>query len=222
MTAMLESQLRRLRTDHVDVYMVHWMPRGKDAGLLRELEDLKRSGKTRFTGLSLYNESDIDDALATPVDALMIPFSLLDPDPFLARRERLAASGRAVMIRSVLKEGFLTGKYTRESTFTDPDDQRSKLTREQIAVRVDQVDRLRFLESSSGSLLRAAIAYPLSFPEVSSTVLGVKRVRDAEENFGKAAGLRLSAEELGRIGDLQREMGLRTPGFFRKLLARFT
>lgn len=222
MTAMLESQLRRLRTDHVDVYMVHWMPRGKDAALLRELEDLKRAGKTRFTGLSLYNEDDIDDALGTSADAFMIPFSLLDPDPFLARRQRLAASGRAVMIRSVLKEGFLTGKYTRDSTFTDPNDQRSKLTREQIATRIEQVERLRFLEGASGSLLRAAIAYPLSFPEVSTTVLGVKRLRDADENFGKAAGLRLSQGELTRIADLQGDLGLRSPGFFRKLLARFT
>ena len=222
MTALLESQLRRLGTDHVDVYLVHWMPRGKEAGLLRELEDLKRAGKTRFTGLSLYNVADIDDALDTSADALMIPFSLLDPDPFLARRERLAASGRAVMIRSVLKEGFLTGKYSRDARFTDPDDQRSKLTREQIAARVDQVERLRFLEQASGSLVRAAIAYPLSFPEVSTTVLGVKRHKDADENFGQAPGLRLSAGELERVADLQREMGLRAPGFFRRLLGRFS
>jgi aryl-alcohol dehydrogenase-like predicted oxidoreductase len=223
MTAMLESQLRRLRTDHVDVYMVHWMPRGKDAGLLRELEDLKRAGKTRFTGLSLYNNADVDDALrATPVDALMLPFSLLDPDPFLARRERLAASGRAVMIRSVLKEGFLTGKFTRESVFTDANDQRSQLTREQIAKRVEQVERLRFLEAASGSLLRAAIAYPLSFPEVSTTVLGARRLRDADENFGSAAGGRLPAKDLERIAQLQREMGLHSPGWFRKILARLT
>jgi len=222
MTATLESQLQRLRTDHVDFYMIHWVPRGKYAGLYAELEELKRAGKARFIGVSLYNANDIDYVLdETRVDGLMVPFSLLDPDPFLARRDRLRESRKAVIVRSALKEGFLTGKYKRDVRFTDPNDQRSSWTAARVAQTVDQAERFRVLEPEAGSLVRAAIAYPLSFPEVSTVALGVKRVRDAEENFGKVAGLRLSSESLVTVAALQQEMNLREPtGFLSRLWSR--
>ncbi len=211
--ATVNAQLERLRTDYLDFYMIHWVPRGEDAGLLRGLQDLKQSGKVRFIGLSVYDVPDVDFVLREDsLDGLMLPFSLLDPDPFLARRARLAASGKAVMVRSALKEGFLTGKYRRDAKFSDPDDQRSRMTADDIATRVGQAERLRFLEAGSGSLTRAAIAYPLSFPEVSTVVVGVKTVAHADLNFGKAAGSRLAPADLERVARLQRELGVHKPG----------
>ena len=170
MTATLESQLRALRTDHVDFYMIHWVPAAGDK-LLAELASLKRAGKTRFVGVSLYSAEEIDRVLAnSALDGFMVAVSLLDPDPFLARRVAIAASGKAVIARSSLKEGFLAGKFTHATRFTDPADQRSKWSEQQIARTVDQVERFRFLEARAGSLATAAIAYPLVFPEVSSVV----------------------------------------------------
>lgn len=224
MRATLESQLRRLGTDHVDFYMVHWMPSDEETGLLDELASLKRAGMVRFTGLSVYSIGDVDQLLDTAdVDGLMLPLSLLDPDPFLARRARLAASGKAVMVRSALKEGFLTGKFTRDTRFTDPQDQRSQWSATRIASTVEQVEALRFLESEMGSLAQAAIAYPLTFPEVSTTVVGVKSPLQAEINFGGAAGRRLSAANLARVHVLQSELGLRQPdGLLARLMAKLT
>ena len=224
MTATLEAQLRKLGTDYVDFYMVHWLPTGDDAHLLTELEQLKRSGKIRFTGLSVYDIAQVDHLIdATQVDGLMVPVSLLDPDPFRARRARIAAAGKAVMARSALKEGFLTGKYARDARFTDPKDQRSRMSAARIAALVDQVEQLRFLEAEAGSLLRAAIAYPLSFPEVSTTVLGVKTTRHADANFGECAGARLSAASLARVAELQEDLRLRQPdGWLARVLAKFS
>jgi myo-inositol catabolism protein IolS len=224
MTATLESQLRRLRTDCVDFYMVHWVPRGNDRGLLSELEALKRAGKARFIGVSLYNVDDVDYVLdEMQVDGLMLPFSLLDPDPFLARRQRLCDSGKAVMVRSALKEGFLSGKFRSDTRFTDPQDQRSRWTAERVAQTVERVERFRFLEAEAGSLVRAAIAYPLSFPEVSTVVLGVKNLPEADENFGRAPGRRLSPANLARIAALQRQLKLHeSRGWLRRLWSRFS
>ena len=223
MTAHLESQLRQLRTAHVDFYMIHWVPSARDAGMFDELAALKRAGKTRFIGVSAYNVKDVGRVLDRPeIDGLMLPFSLLDPDPFLACRARLGASGKAVMIRSVLKEGFLTGKYRRDSRFTDPKDQRSKMSAADIAATVDRVEQLRFLEAGQGSLVRAAIAYPLSFPEVSTTVVGVKTARHAAMNFGECAGQRLNEASLERVRALQRTLGPGEPTLWRRLLDRFS
>lgn len=121
MTATLERQLTRLGTDVVDFYQLH----SPDPGLLEELYGLKRAGKVRFVGVSLYSARDIDQVIDhSMLDGVQLRFSLLDPDPFLRRVARLRQSGLAVLVRSTLKEGFLTGKFKRDATFPDVNDQR--------------------------------------------------------------------------------------------------
>jgi aryl-alcohol dehydrogenase-like predicted oxidoreductase len=135
---------------------------------------------------------------------------LLDPEPLLSRIHRLRDKQRAVIVRSALKEGFLTGKFTRDAVFADPSDQRHEWSREQIAATVDAVEQLRFLESEAGSMVAAAARYPLSFAATSTVVLGTKNLAQAESNFGSVPGPRLSDASLARIHDLQIEMGLRS------------
>ncbi len=231
MTATLERQLSQLGTDFVDLYMIHWAPRGDEQSTYDELHALKRSGKVRFVGVSLYTHGDIDYVLDhQDPDALMIPFSLLDPDPFLARREKLRRSGKAVIIRSSLKEGFLTGQYKRDDVFPDPNDQRSDWSRERIAETVDKVERFRPIAEGPDlvgvdAMVRLALAYPLSFPEVSTVAVGSRTVRHVESNFGRMAGARLDTETMHRIAALQQELDLRGDrsmgGVAKRLLGRY-
>jgi aryl-alcohol dehydrogenase-like predicted oxidoreductase len=210
MIATLEAQLRHLQTDVIDFYQLHWMPKGKDVVLFEQLAALKKAGKIRFAGVSLYSAADIDEALANPVlDGFQVAFNLLEPDPFLDCHDKIRQHGKAVIIRSALKEGFLTGKFHRDATFPDPNDQRHALTREQIERLVDQVERFRFLEKDAGSMVAAAARYPLSFPEVSTVILGTKSAAQAESNFGPVPGGRLSIDSLRKIAALQDELGLR-------------
>lgn len=207
--ATLETQLRRLRTDVVDFYQLHWMPRGKDAHLFDELASLKKAGKVRYIGVSLYTAEDIDEALArADVDGIQVAFNLLEPDPFLERLDAIRRSHVGVIVRSALREGFLAGKFKRDATFPDPNDQRHRWSPEQIARTVDQVERFRFLEAETGSLVVAAARYPLSFDAVSTVILGTKSLSQAESNFGAVPGGRLSSRSLQRIGELQVELGL--------------
>jgi aryl-alcohol dehydrogenase-like predicted oxidoreductase len=171
MTATVERQLTNLQTDVIDFYQLHWMPRGKDEPLFDELSRLKRSGKIRFAGVSVYTARDIDDVLKRPeIDGFQVALNLLEPDPFMARLGAIHSHGKAVVIRSALREGFLAGKYRRDAIFPDPNDQRHQWSREQIEKTVDLVEQFRFLEADAGSM--AAARYPLSFPEVSAVVLG--------------------------------------------------
>ncbi|TLY58575.1 MAG: hypothetical protein E6K51_03845 [Gammaproteobacteria bacterium] len=161
----------------------------------------------RFIGASIYAASDIDHAIDhLHLDGVQLPFSLLDPDPFLLRVDRLRQRGLAVLIRSALKEGFLTGKFRRDATFPDPNDQRHSWSAEKISRTFDEVERFRFLEADAGSLLRGAVAYPLSYPEVSSVLLGTKTAAQAESSFHEIPGARLSTASLHRILTLQDEM----------------
>jgi myo-inositol catabolism protein IolS len=224
MTATLEAQLRRLDTDVIDYYQLHSMP--GDERIFEELFALKKAGKVRFVGVSLYNAHDIDQVLAQPLlDGIQIRLSLLDPDPFLRRVSQLKDGRLAVLVRSTLKEGFLTGKFKRDATFPAPGDQRHDWSASRIATTVDEVERFRFLEAEAHSMVRAAVAYPLSFPEVSTVLLGTKNPAQAQQNFGEIPGARLTRASLERVQVLQEEMDLgerRTPpGLLRRILGRY-
>lgn len=207
----IEDQLRRLETDVIDFYMIHWAPAKDELGLYDQLYRIKNAGKARAIGVSLKTANDIDYVLDhTELDGFMVKFSLLDPDPFLSRVERLQERRPAVIVRSALKEGFLTGKYQPDATFPDPADQRHTWTREQIEETVDRVERFRFLEQEAGSMVVAAARYPLSFPVTSTVVLGTKNEKQASSNFGQVPGKVLSTASLERIRELQDELGLRS------------
>lgn len=224
LTATLEQQLRRLGTDVIDFYQLHWFV--DDERVFEELYQAKKAGKVRFIGASVYSRRDIDRVIDNPMmDGMQLPLSLLDPDPFLLRVGRLRQSGLAVLIRSALKEGFLAGKFRRDATFPDPNDQRHSWSAAQIAQTVDEVERFRFLEAEAGSMVRAAVAYPLSFPEVSSVLLGTKTAAQADSNFSQIPGARLSQASLRRILALQDELdagGRRTwRAYIRQILGRY-
>jgi aryl-alcohol dehydrogenase-like predicted oxidoreductase len=208
MTATVERQLQNLGTDVIDFYQIHWVPGGQDSALFDELNGLKKAGKVRFVGVSLYTAAEIDAMLVRPdIDGFQVAFNLLEPDPFLSRADAVARQRKGVIVRSALREGFLTGKFTRETTFADPNDQRRKLSRQQIAKTVDRVERFRFLEAEAGSMAAAAVSYPLSFAAVSTVIMGTKSAAQAESNFGAVPGATISSASLQRIRALQIELG---------------
>jgi aryl-alcohol dehydrogenase-like predicted oxidoreductase len=220
LTATLESQLRRLQTDTIDLYQLHWVPRGADAVLFDELAKIRQAGKARFIGVSLYSAEDIDDVLDMPhVDAFQVAMSLLDPDPFMERLRAIHTGGKAVIVRSALREGFLTGKFKRDAKFPDSADQRHLLTPAQIARLVDEVERFRFLEQEAGSMVNAAARYPLSFADVSTVILGTKTQKQADSNFGQVPGGTLSRAMLDAIRDVQvdLELGSRAHRWLRRI-----
>lgn len=208
----LVQQLQRLNTDVIDLYQIHWVPRGDDTQLYEELYRLRREGKVRAVGVSLYNVNDIDYVIDnTVIDTIQLPCNLLEPLPYLQRLKKIQASGVGVIIRSSLKGGLLSGKYSRETQFTDARDQRSKLSSEELHSLFAQVDAMRFLEQTAGSLALAAARYPLSFAQTSTVLLGTKTEAQARFNFGEVPGGRLNEDILQRIHATQIQLGLFPP-----------
>ena len=209
MTTCIEQQLRRLRTDWIDFYQLHWTPTPDQHALYDELDALKRAGKIRFAGVSLYSAAEIDDVIDRGViDGIQVRCSLLEPDPLLRRLAPLRARRMAVVVRSALKEGFLTGKYSGDAMFPDPSDQRHTWPARRIADTARQAAAFGFVADEAGSMPAGAIAYPLSFPEVSTVILSTKSVIQAEQNFGAAIPSPLSPELLRRIEQAQRAVGV--------------
>jgi myo-inositol catabolism protein IolS len=144
LTAVLEQQLRTLRTDYVDLYQLHWVPGDEGGALYDELRRAKRAGKVRFVGVSASTVSSIAYALNQPdIDVIQIPLNLLQPNPFLKSLQGIRERNVGVIVRSSLREGFLTGKYGYGTRFTDPNDRRSQLSSDKIETILDQVERNR-------------------------------------------------------------------------------
>jgi aryl-alcohol dehydrogenase-like predicted oxidoreductase len=207
--ATIEQQLVRLGVDAIDFYQIHWAPSKAEYELYEALYRVKKAGKARAVGVSLSTVSDIDYVLKeTDIDGFQVPFSLLDPDPYLAKLDLIREKGLGVLVRSSLKEGFLTGKFKRDMVFPDPNDQRHRWSAERIAATVDAAEQFRFLESDVGSMVAGAASYPLSFRETTSVLLGTKSVEQAETNFGIVPCTRLSQATLERVQQVQRSMGV--------------
>lgn len=207
--ATIEQQLVRLGVESIDFYQIHWAPSRREHDLYEALYRVKKAGKARFVGVSLNTIADIDYVLKqTEIDGFQVPFSLLDPDPYMAKLDLIREKSLGVLVRSSLKEGFLTGKFKRDAKFPDPNDQRHSWTSEQIASTVDAAERFRFLEEDVGSMMVGAASYPLAFRETTSVLLGTKSVRQADTNFGVVPGTRLSQESLERIQQVQRDIGV--------------
>lgn len=205
----VERQLKSLRIDEIDFYQIHWAPRKKNFHFYEDLYRIKQSGKVRYIGVSLYNANDIDYVLSnTDIDGFQVCFSLLDPDPFLSRLEKIRVKKIGVIVRSALKSGFLTGKYTKDTIFNDPDDQRQKWSRQEVEDLVELVEKFRFLENDAGSLLVAAASYPLMYSEVSTVLLGTKTISQAETNFGMLDCYEIKHQDMAKIKALQSKLGL--------------
>jgi len=119
----IEDSLRRLRTDVIDLYQVHWpdleTPLAETA---RTLEDLRRAGKIRAIGVSNYSPAQLDTFRAiAKLDAVQSPYNLfereIDADvlPY-ARHTRLA-----VLSYGALCRGLLSGRMTATTTFEGDD-----------------------------------------------------------------------------------------------------
>ena len=197
--ATLERQLQRLGTEWIDYYQIHWAPSTSEEHLYEQLLRLKAASKVRAVGVSLKNANAVDRALAHGyIRGVMLRPSLLDPDPFVLCRARLHEAGVAVVVRSALREGFLSGKFTHDAVFADPADQRGEWSRAQIAATVAQVEQFRFLEQESGGLAWAAIRYVPGFPEVATVAVGIRTVEQAKAAFSAPTAQPLSRRVFGQ------------------------
>lgn len=209
MRATAEDQLRRLKTDFIDFYQLHWAPRGAEESLYDELIRLKERGLARAVGVSVYSVEDIDAVLTRPeMDGIQVPFSLLEPEPFLSRSTRVSEAGLGILVRSSLKGGLLSGRYGKGTTFHGAADRRSRIHRKELAMDLKRVEHFRFLEKEEESLAVAAMRFPLSFPSVSSVLLGTRTLDQAEVNFGEVPGGSLSRQSLESIHATQDRLGL--------------
>lgn len=209
----IDASLRRLGTDHVDLYQLH---RVADDTPLEEswgaLADIVRAGKATRIGLSEVTVEQLETAQAIhPVASVQSELSLWTRDPLddgvLAW---CAAHGAAFIPFSPLGRGFLTGAITADS-FDDSDfrARNPRFTREALDANLAIVDAVRAVAAAHDATPgQVALAWTLAQGEHVVPIPGTKRVAYLEENAA-AAHLRLGPEDHAALDALPAPVGAR-------------
>jgi aryl-alcohol dehydrogenase-like predicted oxidoreductase len=200
----VEGSLRRLGTDHIDLYYQHRVdasvPIEETVGAMARLVE---EGKVRYLGLSEASADSIRKAAAVhPIAALQSEYSLWTRDPettgtLAACREH----GIALVAYSPLGRGFLTGAITRPDDFAQDDYRRQspRFMGENFDRNLAIVDKVRrFADDKGCTPGQLALAWVLAKGEDIVPIPGTKRVKYLEENAAADAVV-LSAAEVAEI-----------------------
>lgn len=184
-----ERSLRNLGLDHIDLQQLHvWNPEWiQQEDWRRAFEDLKRSGKVRFLGVSI-NDHQPDSALdlirTGLIDAVQVIYNIFDQTPEQHLFPLCLERNIGVLARVPFDEGSLTGQITAQTRFA-PQDFRSWYfrgdRRRQVQERVEALKR--DLAGVEGELPEIALRFCLSHPAVSTVIPGMRRVRHVEANL---------------------------------------
>ena len=210
----VEDSLRRLGTDYIDLYQVHF-PDAKTPleETLRALDDLVRDGKVRYLGHSNFAGWQIASSHWIAETRNLAPFISAQNQYNLLQRgvERevnpaCEAFGVGMLPYFPLASGLLTGKYRRGE---DPPEG-TRLSSGGMAAMVltdenfDKVERLEeFAQSRGHSLLELAIGWLASQPVVASVIAGATKPEQVEQNV-QAVAWTLDATERAEIDSITR------------------
>jgi aryl-alcohol dehydrogenase-like predicted oxidoreductase len=206
----VDASLKRLRTDWVDVLLVHWPDSGTPFDeTMRALEEVVGSGRVRFVGVSNFTGAMIEECLRTRrVDVSQVGYHMLDRRQETETFPTCQRHGIGVMGYGSLGHGLLTGSFTPTTTFDPSRDWRGNgvafgqpiFRGDNFKTNVGVVDRLRQeVATPRGiSMSQLALAWVLGHPAVSTALIGARTPAEVDANDA-GAQLELSAAERRKI-----------------------
>ena len=210
-----EASLRRLQTDHIDLYQVHeWDGQTPLEETLAALEYLRQSGKVRYVGCSNFAGWHVMKSLRIAERDRLPAF--VSQQVYLSLQERSAEyeivpsaidQGLGLLIWSPLAGGLLSGKYRRGEAAPEG----SRLAGEWNEPPIYDEDKLydtieslvAVAEDRGVSPAQVAIAWLLTRPGISTVIIAARTETQLEDNLA-AASLELSADEIARLEAVSR------------------
>jgi aryl-alcohol dehydrogenase-like predicted oxidoreductase len=204
--AAVDGSLRRLGTDHIDLYYQHRVdpdvPIEETVGALSELV---AAGKVRHIGLSEASAATIRRAHAVhPVAAVQTEYSLWTRDPEVDVLPTLRELGIGLVPYAPLGHGFLTGRIRSLDGLDAADWRRTnpRFIGDNLTRNLRIVDEVRGVAVDVGATpAQVALAWLLAQGDGIAPIPGTTRVDRLEENSA-ADGIRLAAEQIARLDDL--------------------
>jgi methylglyoxal reductase len=199
----IEQSLRRLGTDHIDLYITHWQDPTTPIGETMEaLDRLKSAGKIRAIGASNVSATDLDTYLAAgQLDAVQEKYSMLDRQIETTLLPVATRAGVSILSYSSLALGLLTGTVLADRVFGGDDLRRddprfsSEGRRKALCFAAALAPLAEMHEASVAQL---AIAWTLQQPGITFALCGARSPAQAIDN-ARAGELTLTAADLATI-----------------------
>ncbi len=209
----VEASLRRLQTDYIDLYQIHFAdPSTPIEETLRALDDLVHQGKARYIGCSNFDAWRVCEAIWTSKALNLAPFISVQPEYSLLNRsieDELVPFCQTYDIGILpyfpLASGFLTGKYRQgepvpEGTrFAGNSGAKERTLTEKNFAMLTRLEN--FAEERGHPIVELAIAWLLGNSAVSSVIAGATKPEQVVAN-AKAAGWHLTPEDMQEIEGL--------------------
>jgi aryl-alcohol dehydrogenase-like predicted oxidoreductase len=207
-----EHSLRRLRTDHIDLYQIHMQDIDTpEDEILRALDDLITQGKVLYIGCSNYAAYRLMDSLwlsrtqnLSAFVTLQAQYSLVSRDLEREHVPLCRSKGLGILPWSPLASGFLSGKYDKGQP--PPAGARLEKWKDRMA-GFDNDRNWKILAAvraiaaeTNASPAGVSLAWLLAQPQVTSCIFGARSVAQLEENV-KAADVVLSDEQIKRLDE---------------------
>ena len=225
-----EASLRRLGTDYIDLYQVHWPITGHSlADAMATLQDLKHEGKIRAIGVSNFGTFDLPETLATgaPIACNQLNYSLVFRAIELAILPMCQANSISVLAYMPLMQGLLVGQWTHADQVPEFRGRTRHFSSQRPGVRHGEpgvehftfaaVERIRVIAAQAGMTMPdLALAWVMARPGVGSVLMGGRKASQIERN-AQAARRPLSADLVAALDaatdDLRKALGPNADAF---------
>lgn len=190
----IEESLRRLQTDYIDLYLIHWPDPTRPYSVpMQVLEEARRQGKIRYYGVSNFNAEMMADCLEHGrIACNQVGYHAFDRRPEAKIFPFVRKNNVGIMAYGSMAHGLLSGTWTANHKFGDDDWRRggknfglATWAPENLPRNVAVVEKLKKIAADNNKTLpQLAIAWALGHPAVTVALCGAKKPEEIKENLG--------------------------------------
>lgn len=207
-----EESLRRLRTDYIDLYQIHWpdatTPISETFEAVQQLID---QGKVRAAGVCNYNVQQVDEALETlEIASNQVPYSIINRDVEMNAVEQAIEKNLGIIAYSPLQRGLLTGKIKPGQKFGKGDTREGNrfYTDENIKRTNELLRKISpIAEKYDATLAQVVIKWTIHRPGITCVLVGARDEDQVNDN-AQCLSISLTEEELEEITNAAEEFSL--------------
>ncbi len=213
-----ENSLRRLNTDYLDVYYIHWPSREVPfAETMNTMQELKKEGKIRSICCSNFGKNDLTELLQHgDVDANQLPYNLLFRAIEYEIQPICVDNEISITCYSPIAQGLLAGKFASPDEVPEGRARTRHFSKDRPQVRHQEegaeketfaaIDKIREIANQTGkSMVQLALAWLNSREGVASVIVGARNPEQVKEN-ARAGDIKLSKDVLKKLSEITEEL----------------
>lgn len=198
-----EDSLRRLKTDYIDLYQIHWPDKTTPIDETFEaVEQLIQQGKVRYAGVCNYDKDQLAKANATVnIASNQIPFSMVNRGIEEETVPYCMEHGKSILAYSPLERGLLTGKITPDYQFQEGDHRADhKHFQKDFIEKTNRfLDQIKpIAEGHNATLAQLVLRWTIDRPGITIALAGARNAQQSVQN-AKAARIQLKEDEINFI-----------------------